>query len=226
MKKKPAKKATKSRVQKSKSVFPLDNNLIDLITSEPNPEDHQQPQDQTNPQPVSHLLITGGALNAGKTKHLTPKETLKQKNAERKTRIEAEMKLEEQKAILQRVTARKKAFIKAMVKSLGIVTKAVQSSGIPERTHFWWMEHDEVYRDKINSIKEVALDFYEDALHELIRQKHPAAIIFALKTQGRRRGYIETVHNVNQNMDDNNMVFYLPDNKRDEDIQDAKIISQ
>ncbi len=219
MKKKPAKKAIKKSVPKTKGTFPLDNNTIETLISDSNPEDHQQPlNEQTIPQ--SPLLLTSGAINARKTKQPPLKESLIQK----RQRKEAEKESLKKEGALQVVTARKNAFIKAMVKNLGIVTKAVKTTGIPERTHFWWMEHDEVYRDKINSIKEVVLDFYEDALHELVRQKHPAAIIFALKTQGRKRGYIETVHNINQSMSDDNLTFYLPDNKRDEDIQDAKIV--
>jgi hypothetical protein len=216
MKKKPAKKATKSRIpKKTKNGFPLDDTTINLITSETNPEDTQQPS-------IQPLLLSSVETNTPNTKQPL-KESLIQKRARKK----AELEIEQEKGKIQRVTARKNAFIKAMVKNLGIVTKAVKTTGIPERTHFWWMEHDEVYRDKVNSIKEVVLDFYEDALHELVRQKHPAAIIFALKTQGRKRGYIETVHNINQSMSDDNLTFYLPDNKRDEDIlldEDAKIV--
>ena len=140
-----------------------------------------------------------------------------------KARVKAETGL---KVATQKVANRKKTFLNAMVKALCVVTKAVQISGIPMRTHYQWLEDDPDYRDQVASLKEVVLDFYEDALHELIRQKNPAAVIFALKTQAKRRGYIETVHNINNNQDDANVHFYLPDNARPSaPIEDAKIVS-
>jgi len=133
---------------------------------------------------------------------------------------------EEQKAVLPVVAARKKVFIEAMVKHLGIATRASIVTGIPARTHRHWLATDEVYRDAIQDIKEVCLDFYEEMLHDLVRKKNPAAVIFALKTQGKKRGYIETVHNFNQNFDDNNVHYYLPDNGRDGLLEDAQIVSE
>lgn len=133
---------------------------------------------------------------------------------------------EQENAAKPVLAARKKAFVEAMVKHLGVATRASIATGIPLRTHRGWMQADEVYRDAIIEVKEVALDFYEESLHELIRKKNPAAIIFALKTQGKKRGYIETVHNFNQNFDDNNVHYYLPDNGRDGLMQDAQIVNE
>jgi hypothetical protein len=133
---------------------------------------------------------------------------------------------EQKNAALPVVAARKKVFIEAMVKHLGIATRASIVTGIPARTHRHWLATDEVYRDAIQDIKEVCLDFYEEMLHDLVRKKNPAAVIFALKTQGKKRGYIETVHNFNQNFDDNNVHYYLPDNGRDGLLEDAQIVSE
>lgn len=123
--------------------------------------------------------------------------------------------------------ARKAAFVRAMTQSLGVAAKASVMTGIPLRTHRQWMQDDEMYRGLISELKEVALDFYEEALHDLIKKGNPAATIFALKTQGRRRGWIETVHNINQQYDDNNVtVFEVPDNGRQvTQIEEAKIVS-
>lgn len=128
-------------------------------------------------------------------------------------------------AALPVVAARKKVFIEAMVKHLGVATRASIVTGIPTRTHRHWLATDEIYRDAIQDIKEVTLDFYEESLHELIRKKNPAAVIFALKTQGKKRGYIETVVNFNQNFDDNNVHYYLPDNGRD-GLLEAQIVNE
>lgn len=127
------------------------------------------------------------------------------------------------KTPVHRLAQRKKLFVEAMVQALGIVSKAARISGIPPRTHYFWMESDMEYQAAIIGIKEVTLDFYEDALHQLIKDKHPAAIIFALKTQGKRRGYIESSNHIPVTNDDN-VQFYLPDNNRDRDITDATIV--
>jgi hypothetical protein len=132
---------------------------------------------------------------------------------------------EQENAARPVLAARKKAFVEAMIKSLGVATRASLATGIPLRTHRGWMQADEVYRDAIIEVKEVALDFYEESLHELIRKKNPAAVIFALKTQGKKRGYIETVHNFNQNFDDNNVHYYLPDNGRD-GLLEAQVVNE
>lgn len=129
-----------------------------------------------------------------------------------------------QPPLIAALKARKAAFVRAMTQSLGVASKASVMTGIPLRTHRQWMQDDEVYRALITELKEVALDFYEEALHELVKQRNPAAVIFALKTQGKRRGYIETVHNMNQAFDDNNVtIFEIPDNNRGT-IEDAKVI--
>lgn len=122
--------------------------------------------------------------------------------------------------------ARKAAFISAMVQSLGVASKASLKTGIPLRTHRQWMADDEAYRATVTELKEISLDFYEEALHDLVKQRNAAAVIFALKTQGKRRGYIETVHQVTQTFDDNNVtVFELPDNKRGQ-IPEATIVNE
>jgi len=40
-------------------------------------------------------------------------------------------------------------------------------------------------------VLEIALDYGESKLFELIADKNPAAVIFFLKTKGKKRGYIE-----------------------------------
>jgi hypothetical protein len=126
---------------------------------------------------------------------------------------------------LRKIAARKKHFISAMVKTMGIASKASKLSKIPLRTHYFWLQSDEVYKDEVQNVRELAVDFYEEALHDLVQQRNVAAVIFALKTQGKKRGYIETVHNMNQAMDDNNVHIYIPDNGRD-GFEEAKIVNE
>ena len=46
-------------------------------------------------------------------------------------------------------------------------------------------------KDRIDSEREVAIDFAESQLMEKIKSGDTVSIIFFLKTQGRRRGYSE-----------------------------------
>jgi len=85
----------------------------------------------------------------------------------------------------------KKAMIEALEKSLGIVTQACKVVGISRDTHYRWMKDDEEYKQAVQELGDVALDFAESKLHKLIDQGNPAATIFYLKTKGKERGYVE-----------------------------------
>ena len=86
---------------------------------------------------------------------------------------------------------RKKAMIQALEKSLGVVTTAARQVGIERTTHYVWMKEDEEYKQAVQSIEDIALDFVETKLHTLIQNEDTAATIFYLKTKGKKRGYIE-----------------------------------
>ena len=85
----------------------------------------------------------------------------------------------------------KKAMLEALEKSLGIVTTAAKSVGIDRSTHYKWMDNDPAYKEAVLSISDMALDFAESQLQKRMKDGSDAAIIFYLKTKGKRRGYIE-----------------------------------
>ena len=85
----------------------------------------------------------------------------------------------------------KKAMIEALEKSLGIVTTACKQVGIARMTHYDWLKNDENYREAVESIADLALDFAESALHKQIQSGEVTSTIFYLKTKGKKRGYIE-----------------------------------
>lgn len=91
----------------------------------------------------------------------------------------------------QQTTIKKKAMIKALEKSLGIVTLACKEVGIERSTHYDWLKADEEYKKKVEDIGEVALDFAESKLHKQIDKEDTTATIFYLKTKGKKRGYVE-----------------------------------
>lgn len=86
---------------------------------------------------------------------------------------------------------RKKAMIEALEKCMGIVTTASKIAGINRETHYRWLNTDPKYKEKVESIDDIVLDFAESQLHQQIKDKDTAATIFFLKTKGKKRGYIE-----------------------------------
>jgi len=85
----------------------------------------------------------------------------------------------------------KRAMIEALEKSLGIVTTACKSVGISRETHYRWLREDEQYKDAVDDISDVALDFAESQLHKQIQNGEVSSTIFYLKTKGKKRGYVE-----------------------------------
>ena len=81
--------------------------------------------------------------------------------------------------------------INALTESLGIVTIACKKVGISRQSHYDWYKEDENYRNAVDDLSDVALDFAESMLHKQIQDKDTAATIFFLKTKGKKRGYIE-----------------------------------
>jgi hypothetical protein len=92
----------------------------------------------------------------------------------------------------QNATAiKKRAMIEALEKTLGVVTTAAKMVGIDRVTHYRWLEADEEYRENVDDVQNVVLDFAESALHKMVENHNPAATLFLLKTKGKKRGYIE-----------------------------------
>lgn len=92
---------------------------------------------------------------------------------------------------MKKTELNKAAMIEAMEKSLGVVTTACKNVGISRQTHSRWLKSDPDYKDAIDNINEVALDFAETNLHKQIKDGNTAATIFYLKTKGKKRGYVE-----------------------------------
>ena len=85
----------------------------------------------------------------------------------------------------------KKAIIEALEKSLGVVTTACRSVGIGRTQFYQWMKDDEDFKNQVDDIQNIALDFAESQLHKQIRDSNTSATIFYLKTKGKHRGYVE-----------------------------------
>ena len=70
-------------------------------------------------------------------------------------------------------------------------SQALYANGQRNGIHYEWYNNDPEFKDKVDELKNVALDFAESQLHKQIQSNSTAATIFYLKTQGKKRGYIE-----------------------------------
>lgn len=88
---------------------------------------------------------------------------------------------------------KKKAFIQAYVKAFGNVTVACQAVEVDRATFYQWMKTNKEFKTQIESLEpqEVFCDFLESKLVSRVQKEDTTAIIFALKTKAKHRGYIE-----------------------------------
>lgn len=120
-------------------------------------------------------------------------------------KLRAEKKAEEEKNIIvveknplkdknqtyNRDAETKRNLLSALEKSLGIVSTACKMVGIRREHHYYLYKHDLEYKQAVDEIQNVALDFVETKLFENIDNNSDTSIIFYLKTRGKLRGYIE-----------------------------------
>lgn len=112
---------------------------------------------------------------------------------------------------MNRTEHNKKAVIEALEKSLGIVSTACKAAGVGRTQFYTWVKEDADFKKQVDEIEGVALDYVESKLFEkidgvYINQGHDneneearvykvppsdTAIIFYLKTKGKKRGYVE-----------------------------------
>ena len=111
----------------------------------------------------------------------------------------------------------KNKLLEALEKCNGIVTSACKSIDCPRSTYYNYYNTDPEFKAAVNEIQDVAIDFVESKLMEKINgistvvysakgeeqvyEQPPSdtAIIFFLKTKGKKRGYQEVVVNKNVN---------------------------
>jgi len=91
------------------------------------------------------------------------------------------------------MSPKKQAMIAAMEQQLGVVTAACKQAGISRWTHYNWLKEDPEYKQAIEHIPDVCLDFAENVLFRAMKEGNITSAIFYLKTKGKKRGYVERV---------------------------------
>jgi hypothetical protein len=82
--------------------------------------------------------------------------------------------------------------LEALVEAKGIVTVACKANDNTARSTFYnWYNSDAEFKDAVDDIQNICLDFAEGKLYDLINKGDTTATIFYLKTKGKKRGFIE-----------------------------------
>ena len=102
----------------------------------------------------------------------------------------------------------KKELLQALEKTRGIVTSACEMVKISRSNYYTYIKQDAVFKEAVEELSNVALDFAESKLMQkmngvtigkvvegetVVYEIPPSdtALIFYLKTKGKKRGYIE-----------------------------------
>ena len=100
----------------------------------------------------------------------------------------------------------KSKLLEALEEHHGIVTNACKAVGIARSTFYEWVKNDESFKQQVDEIQDVAIDFVESKLFQQIDEGNPTSTIFYLKTKAKKRGYIERQEIVHDGKLDNTIV--------------------
>lgn len=89
--------------------------------------------------------------------------------------------------------AKQRTFLKHFKEGLGIISYACDATGIARRTYYNWIERDPKFKEACDEVAESLIDKVESKLLTKINDEDLTAIIFYLKTKGKKRGYVESV---------------------------------
>lgn len=87
----------------------------------------------------------------------------------------------------------KKALLKALEQSLGVVTSACKKCNVSRKTYYQYLKEDDSFKKDVADVQNIALDFAESKLYKAIQDDNITAIIFYLKTKAKHRGYVEKI---------------------------------
>jgi hypothetical protein len=86
------------------------------------------------------------------------------------------------------MTEKQTMFIKELGTTLGIVSLAMQRTGVTREEFEGWKEN-KFFMNELKNVNDMSLDYVENRLLQQINQGELSAIQFYLKTKGKKRGY-------------------------------------
>lgn len=88
---------------------------------------------------------------------------------------------------------RQELFLQHFKDAKGIVSYACQKIDITRSCYYKWLATDPKFKEKCDEVNEEVIDIVESKLLSAINNEDLTAIIFYLKTKGKKRGYVERV---------------------------------
>ena len=85
----------------------------------------------------------------------------------------------------------KRDLLDLLKNNLGILTPSLETLNISTKAYYSWLASDAEFKQEVDNIQNIALDFVESKLLQNIRNGDKASIIFYMKCKGKDRGYIE-----------------------------------
>ncbi len=93
-----------------------------------------------------------------------------------------------------RLSKKQKAFIDVFSgPAMCNISATCDKVGIARRTFYYWKERNQRFREAIEDAEEMSIDFAESKLRQAVMGGDMTAIIFFLKTKGKKRGYVEQI---------------------------------
>lgn len=95
--------------------------------------------------------------------------------------------------IKQKQIAVKKKLLEALERTLGIVTPACKEVGISRNQFYNYYNTDPEFKEKVDELENLTLDFVESQLFKQIKDGSERSILFYMKYKGRKRGYNDSL---------------------------------
>lgn len=87
----------------------------------------------------------------------------------------------------------KARLLRAITKHRGLITVIAESLKVDDTTIYNYMKADPEIKQAVEDSREAATNYVESKLFQQIDEGNIAAIIFYLKTMGKKRGYVERI---------------------------------
>ena len=127
---------------------------------------------------------------------------------------------------MKKINENKTNFLKAYKSSLANVTKACENVNVGRQTYYNWLESDEDFKAECDHVEQSLIDIAESKLLQLMKgikvegskgsyNKPPdvTALIFFLKTKGKKRGYVERTEHTGEGGDPIQIIYNKPKKK-------------
>lgn len=85
----------------------------------------------------------------------------------------------------------KKAVLKALEKSLGVITIACMNADVGRTQFYQWLKDDPKFAEAVKDVENITLDFAESELHKQIRNGSSRGTTYLLNCKGGNRGWGE-----------------------------------